>query len=914
MPKDFQKIDLSINNEVQAFLNDRRSNEKGLFTHTSIGRPQGVYNIPESEINIFNDLYHKVVFDDNIDIHLTEKVSDLEFSPFKIDIDLRYYNTDAVRIYTPDDIDAICKLYILNIEDWLSEPSEEERIFFILEKQTPVFDYTKKGKKKENDEGLFRIKDGIHIIAPFLVTVPHLQHNIRECVYKTVGPIFDKYKFDNPYSDIFDRAVIDSNNWQMYGSRKPHMQAYSVTRIIKVWSDRIEEIPLNKYTNRELISILSMRSKDDGEGSLIRPEKEELVYKMNQDYLEAKGTKRYISGKKRNKNKAKLSKEELILVYKYIDCLSAERAKSYPTWIEVGWCLHNLHNRNNKLLLKWIEFSKKAADYADDADDSCTEYWENMCNDGLGIASLKLWAKQDNPEQYSKIVQEDIYTHIIEACKTKKGSSYDVAKVMHAMYKDYYVCISVKDTLWYYYDQNKNCWRTDDRGIMLKSKISTEVYLEFKKIAEYKIKSSVEAGDDANEMYMKILNVMARLKETSFKSNLMTECSELFYDREKTFLEKLDSNNNLIGFRNGVYDLLKDELRKGRPEDYVSLSTNINYIEYAPASNEVKDIYNMLETIFVIKEVREYVMKRLSSFLSGSTKDEAFDIFSGGGGNGKSKIMELLENAIGEYAVKLPISLLTAKRAASNAATPELAATKGKRIATLQEPDSDTKLNVGLMKELTGGDKIQARALYREPFEFKPQFKLVLCCNDKPQLPPNDEGTWRRVRNTEFITSYRHKPDESRVLQFKIDESLSEKFDNWTEPFMSILIHYHKLYKKYGLMIPDEINEYTQEYRATGNHFRDFVNEQFEEIQDDSGSVRLLQAYDAYRQWYSDNHADKNWKKRKEFQAFMDEKYKTKNIRGAKEKCYIGIKLCNKGTDDHSYIDNEDCVIDELDA
>ena len=112
--------------------------------------------------------------------------------------------------------------------------------------------------------------------------------------------------------------------------------------------------------------------------------------------------------------------------------------------------------------------------------------------------------------------------------------------------------------------------------------------------------------------------------------------------------------------------------------------------------------------------------------------------------------MELLEDAIGDYGCKLPISLLTAKRAASNAATPELANTKGRRIASLQEPDSDTKLNVGLMKELTGGDKIQARALYREPFEFKPQFKLVLLCNDLPTVPPDDDGTWRRVKKVDF--------------------------------------------------------------------------------------------------------------------------------------------------------------------
>ena len=181
--------------------------------------------------------------------------------------------------------------------------------------------------------------------------------------------------------------------------------------------------------------------------------------------------------------------------------------------------------------------------------------------------------------------------------------------------------------------------------------------------------------------------------------------------------------------------------------------------------------------------------------------------------------------------------------------SPELARTQGARLCSMQEPDSGQKLNVGLMKELTGGDKITARALYGDPVEFKPQFKMVLCCNDKPGLPPNDEGTWRRVRLTEFQSKFRYEDEvfEDNVLDFPRDNDIVEKFDDWAEPFMSLLIHYHKDYRKYKLRVPDEIIEYTSEYRDKNNVFKDFVNERLEHNPNSKTGLSLDTIYDAYK-------------------------------------------------------------------
>lgn len=951
----------NVGHSLQAFLDTSRSTSTS-FTHTSIGRPMGKYSVKPIEHDAFYKAYYYTVFkeqngatwgrdgeDSKIgkQTFLTEGIKDREITPLKIDIDFRYYNDDCVRLYEDDDIDKLCMLYMEKIDHYLEEMEDDERIFYILEKPSPTKEKNKKTNTYKKKKSQFRIKDGVHIMAPGITTNVYLQLQFRDHVYKNCAPILDKYTFDNSYADIFDRAVIDRNNWQMYGSTKPGQPPYLVKRAIRVWADRVEEVDIIPKA-RKLVRLLSVRNKH--ETSLLKPEVEEEVWAPENN----KPKNRSVSRKKRNGFKTETTKDQIKCIrgYKedgvdgeyrkgYLDCLSSDRCINFATWIEVGWCLHNIDNSSGKyaegsngncyLLNAWIKWSKQVEEYKSTANSVCEETWEKMNDEGLGIASLKLWAKEDSqkkrdleserarqegkttkyiqrlgrePTEYRNIIQNEISTHIYKATQTGKGSSYDVAKILHLMKLNFHVCVSIKDHTWFYYNTEMNRWQRDDKGIMLKRCISTELYDEFRtyRSTQEDIATDLDLSEDkrttAKTKAENVSKVMFRLKETSFKSNLMTECAELFYDREKIFLDKLDSYNHLIGFNNGVYDLKKDEFRLGRPEDYISKSTNIDYHPIESFSqlekeeaDHVSDIKTFYSQIFVVESVREYVLLRTSSFLSGSTRDESFDIYSGGGGNGKSKHMELVEAVFGDYAVKLPIALLTSGRAASNAATPELARTKGARLCSMQEPDSSTKINVGLMKELTGGDKIQARALYGEPFEFKPQFKMVLCCNDKPELPEKDEGTWRRVRNTEFMSRFTYDIDAEKCLHFKINEDLAENFENWAEPFMAILIEYHKKYKKIGLQTPDEILEYTESYRAQNDHLRDFVADRIECDVHSDAYLAIGDIYVEYRAWYKDHLGHLGHLARKKVQEYFNDKYGKYISTKKKKRGYKGLTI-----------------------
>jgi len=245
--------------------------------------------------------------------------------------------------------------------------------------------------------------------------------------------------------------------------------------------------------------------------------------------------------------------------------------------------------------------------------------------------------------------------------------------------------------------------------------------------------------------------------------------------------------------------------------------------------------------------------------------------------NGKSKILELFVHCLGMYAIKFPITMLTGKRAASNACTPEIVQSKGKRFGYFEEPSENERINAGLLKEFTGGDKIKARGLHKEPIEFKPQFKLALLCNEMPEVPPNDSGTWRRMEVIEFKSRFCENPKENH--EFPIDKYLSEKLKNWKELFMALLLDvYYEKYKVNGIKVPLEIIKFTLEYQKQCDIYTDFISENLEETKENADVIDIAQMYDEFKIWYEDTFSNHKYPSKVEFKKYLKKKYGTKRI------------------------------------
>jgi P4 family phage/plasmid primase-like protien len=254
----------------------------------------------------------------------------------------------------------------------------------------------------------------------------------------------------------------------------------------------------------------------------------------------------------------------------------------------------------------------------------------------------------------------------------------------------------------------------------------------------------------------------------------MKEAKELFYDYE--FLNKLDTNQYLLCFKNGVVDFKAKIFRKGHPEDNISMCTNIDYIPLDSKKHQViiDEINDFMDKLFPVKELCEYMWDHLASTLIGTSTNQTFNMYIGIGQNGKSVLVNLMEMVLGDYKGDVPLTLVTEKRGKVGGLTPEIVELKGIRYAVMQEPSKGDKINEGIMKALTSGkDRLQGRAPYMtQTISFVPQFKLVVTCNNLMEIKSNDHGTWRRIRTVPFLSLFTKNPvnnDKDKPYQYQLD-------------------------------------------------------------------------------------------------------------------------------------------------
>ena len=265
--------------------------------------------------------------------------------------------------------------------------------------------------------------------------------------------------------------------------------------------------------------------------------------------------------------------------------------------------------------------------------------------------------------------------------------------------------------------------------------------------------------------------------------------------------------------------------------------------------------------------------QHLASSLKGTNENQVFNIYTGSGRNGKSKLVELLSLVLGDYKGTVPITLITQKRQTIGGASPEISQLKGKRFACMQEPSANLTINEGIMKELTGGDPLSGRALYCDTVTFIPQFTLVVCTNHLFDIKSTDDGTWRRIRVCDFQSKFLEKPYEMVKFpkdkfpyQVKVKKDLDKKFALWAPYMASMLV---KIAFETNGVVEDckSVMASSEKYKLQQDYFAQFFEERI--IKVDNGNIKRKDMLNEFIEWYNELY-DGRVPKGKDLYEFME--------------------------------------------
>lgn len=892
----------------------------------------GSYIIPKEERDVFYNLYYNHIFEKKYKEYLTEK--QLESGcPMAVDFDFRYNNSVIERLHTRDHVrDMICV--------YLNELKE----YFVFEEEKPfsVYIFEKPNVNRLADGSL--TKDGIHMIIGF--QVDHIiQTMVREKMITTL-PDYCDLPLINTWESVLDEGITKGHtNWQLFGSRKPGNEAYEFTHHYIMTYDatdgefvmderKVTDFNLKRdfaklsvqydahprfEMNPKMIEEYNKRSLNKN----VKIKKPSSKTKMNliienenendcEEYISLNDIKdKEILEKAVNNMLKNLGQNdyEIKETHEYTQALppSYYEPGSHDKNIQVAFALKNTDDR---LFLSWVMLRSKASDFDYNTIPDLYNIWKKINktnNNGKVVTkrSIMYWVKKENNEEYQKIREKTIDYYVEQALET--SAEYDFAVVLQHMYKDTYICVSYdKRGIWYKFKGHK--W-VPDKGLSLREKISKDMYNLFGfKAEKWETEMNEYEHTDERREYLKkkigvVHAVKILLKKTTFKDHVMREAAEIFYD--ENFIRNMDTNKYLLCFNNGIVDFENKVFREGYPEDYITKTTRIDYIpcneddeNWIKTSEEIKQF---IETLFPIADLCRYMWDHLSSCLIGVNKNQTFHVYHGSGSNGKSLLVDLMSAALGDYKGTVPITLVTDVRGKIGGTSDEVLKLKGVRYAVMQEPSKGVKLNEGIMKELTGGDPIQARGLYSESEIFIPQFKLCVGTNNLFDIDSNDDGTWRRIRKctfpSKFVDEGEHYEDTTPYV-FKKDKSLSEKLHLFAPVFVGMLVK--RAFETDGIVQDcDTVKNASEKYRNGQNHIAAFVCDRIRKTDNKKHVIKKKSLLEEFTIWFKQEQGIRKMPKGEELYEYMDKKYNSSKI----TKGWAGLEFIRDEEDEEDAID-----------
>jgi putative DNA primase/helicase len=345
--------------------------------------------------------------------------------------------------------------------------------------------------------------------------------------------------------------------------------------------------------------------------------------------------------------------------------------------------------------------------------------------------------------------------------------------------------------------------------------------------------------------------------------------------------DDLDQHPWLLNVPNGTIDLRTVELRDHRREDRITILCPTEYDPEAGSYNWDR----FLEAIFVTQDLIDFVQRLFGYCLTGDVSEQILPIFWGIGANGKSTLLNAFMNALGtDYAMQAIPDLLMVKK--NNSHPTERADLFGKRFVSCVETGGGQRLAVELVKQLTGGERIRARRMREDFWEFPPTHKIILCTNNKPRIPTTDHATWRRLGLVPFNVCF-WNPDagETGPEELEQNKQMPEILEEESEGILAWAVRGCLEWQSGGLRMPDPVKEATAEYRDQENVLKSFIADCC--VVGPNVKTRSNQLYGQYTEWSKQN-GEYTLSHRRFGEAMTQMDFKRKSSNGT---WYLGITI-----------------------
>jgi putative DNA primase/helicase len=361
-----------------------------------------------------------------------------------------------------------------------------------------------------------------------------------------------------------------------------------------------------------------------------------------------------------------------------------------------------------------------------------------------------------------------------------------------------------------------------------------------------------------------------------------------------------EANPNLIATPNGTLELQPEQgtvlFRDGDPEDYLRRPVATEW-PGKPGAYHLDRLAKLakaprwkkfLTDVFAEDQgLVDFVQRLLGYSIAGQPKEHVLVVLHGKGRNGKGTLIQAVSRILGDLAETVqPELLLKGDRSRSSAAaSPDLMALRGRRLVWTSETNAGRSLNSGLVKMLTGGDRIKARPLYGDEVTFSPSHVLYLLTNNPPRIAADDYAMWQRLILLPFTRSYVDRPTGAN--EFHRDTGLEEALKAEAPAILAWLAQGYLQYQEKGLAPPEAVRAAVREYQAGEDSVAQFIADQCSTGPGPDYEAGTGELYRAYKRWCEGEGFSQV--AHRVFTQTLKEKFPYK--RTSKKRVFQGLKL-----------------------